>query len=400
MKVLPPRNRALRAEIAGGAPGGRRAFGPTGQAALGIWLLSRLALVVLVAGTGWFAGVFAQGGRPASRFLERWTQWDVALLIEIARYGYGGDPTEAPDPGLPAFFPGMPLALRAVHLVVPDWRVAALLTSFLAGAVAVVALARLAERDGPPGAGPYAVAALVLSPWAVFLFAGYTEALFLAFALPAWLLARDDRWAGAALLAAGAATVRITGVFLAVALAVQFLVSMHRRRGEEGAPGWARAPWLVVPFVPPVLYSAYLYTRNGDVLGWLSAQEAGWGRRLVPPWESLRTTWNAAFGISNQFTWPFRTELLAAAVGVALVVWLLVARRWGELAYTGLQVAALMSSTFYLSVPRATLLWWPLWLLVAGVAVRHRWAGAAYVAVCVPLMVTMTIAFTRGAWVA
>lgn len=375
--------------------GGR--LGGADRAALGIWLLTRSALVLFVAAVGWFTGA----GRPVPGFLEWWTQWDVQLLIEIARYGYGGNPAEEPDPGLPAFFPGMPLALRAVHVLVPSWALAALLISFVAGAVAVVALARLGELDGPRGTGPRAVLALLVSPWAVFLFAGYTEALFLAFAMPAWLLARRGHWAAAALAAAGASTVRVTGVFLAVALLVQFAVAV--RGGGDVVPTarrWLRSLWLAVPFLPPVLYSVYQYTRTGDLLTWLQAQEAGWGRELVPPWEAFIITWNAAFHISNEFTWPFRTELVAAAVGVALTLWLLATRRWGEFTYVGLQVAALVSSSFYLSIPRATLLWWPLWLLVARAGLRRRWTYWTYLAVAAPLMAAIALAFARGAWVA
>ena len=376
------------------------AIGEADRVALAMWALTRVSLVVLVAGVGWFAG----GGRLVSGFLDRWAQWDVDLLIEIARFGYAGDPTEKPDPGLPAFFPGMPLALRAVHLVLPSWTAAGLVISFVAGAAAMVALVRLGELEGPRGVGPRAVLVLLVSPWAVFLFAGYTETLFLAFAVPAWLLARRGRWPAAALVAAGASSVRITGVFLAVALVVQFVFAA-RAEGWAGSLGaaarrWARLGWLVVPFVPPAAYSLYQYARTGDLLAWLHAQKAGWGRELVAPWDSFRTTWSAAFEVSNQFTWPFRAELVAAAVGVALCAWLLATRRWGELTYVGLQVAALISSSFYLSIPRSTLLWWPLWLLVARLGLRHRGFLWTYLAVAAPLMATMVITFTRGAWVA
>src|SRR5581483_554825 len=107
---------------------------------------------------------------------------------------------------------------RAVHLVIPDWRLAGLTVSLCAGCVAVVALARLASLDHGPDAARPAVLFLSVCPLTVFLTAGYTEALFLAFALPAWLQARRGRWWVAGALAAGASTVRVTGLFLAAAL--------------------------------------------------------------------------------------------------------------------------------------------------------------------------------------
>ncbi|GHH65706.1 hypothetical protein GCM10017673_10180 [Streptosporangium violaceochromogenes] len=369
--------------------------------ALLLWLGSRAGIVVLaVAGAG--ASVGGEGPAP---FPEHWLHWDAKLLATIAEHGYGGDPAAEPDRGLPAFFPGMPLTLRAVHLITGDWSLAGLLISFVAGAVATVALARLAEFEGPPGAGWRAVLALLLWPMSVFLFAGYSEALFLAFALPAWLAARRGRWPLAAALAAGASCVRITGLFLALALVVEFFAGRWPVR---------RAGWLAVPFVPPALYSAYHRARSGDWMAWKHAQEAGWGRHLVWPWESLVTTWQSALG-DGRFAWAFRLEIAGAVVGIGLVVVLLCLRRWSEFVYVGLQVGALICSAYYLSIPRSALLWWPLFLLVAragtpgpcrgprGAGSRRerwrRWGIAVYAVVMGPLMVLNTLTFVSGAWV-
>ncbi len=362
---------------------GRRAH--VDRAALIAWLTTR-AGVVLAAVVA--ARVLVRGDLRQP-FLDRWTQWDVDHLIEIAQYGYGGDPAKPHDPGLPGFFPGFPLLVRAIHVVLPDWRAAALFVSFAAGGIAMLALARLGEHEGAAGTGTRAVIALLLSPMAVFLFAGYTEALFLAGALPAWLLARQGRWEAAALCGLAAGFVRITGVFLAIALVVEFLV--HDRR-------WRRLPWLVLPFLGAFAYAAYQWRRTGDWLAWQHAQERGWGRSLVPPWEALHTTWTAAFGQHNQFTVAFRVELLAALVGVLLTAWLLARRRWAESAYVGLQVAALVTSAFYLSIGRSTLLWWPLWLAIGALGVRRPRAYLALVALFTPLLVAQIVLFTSGAW--
>jgi hypothetical protein len=272
---------------------------------------------------------------------------------------------------------------------VPDWRVAALLVSFAAGGVAMVALARLGEHEGPPGTGPRAVIALLLSPMAVFLFAGYTEALFLACALPAWSLARQGRWEAAALCGFAAGFVRITGVFLAIALVVEFLLRDRR---------WQLLPWLVPPFLGAAAYTMYQWARTGDWLAWQHAQERGWGRRTVPPWDALHTTWTAAFEQHNLFTVAFRVELLAALAGVLLTVWLAARRRWPELTYVGLQVAALVTSAFYLSIGRSTLLWWPLWLAIGALGVRRPRTYLGLVALFTPLLIAQIVLFTAGSW--
>jgi hypothetical protein len=348
------------------------------RSALRAWIGTRLGVMAVSLGVA----AFWSYGDLKDSFLGRWTQWDVDLFIEIAKFGYRGDPAQPQDAGLPAFFPGLPLLLRMVHYAVPSWQLSALLISFVAGTVAMVALARL----GGEATGPKAVLALLLSPYAVFLFAGYSEALFLAFAMPAWLLARQRRWEAATLCAMGAACVRVTGIFLAVALIVQFLAADRR---------WRLAPWLVMPFLPVLGYTLYQWRRTGDWLAWQHAQQAGWGRSMVWPWDALRTTWNAAFHVDDQFSGAFRVELVAAALGLALTGWLLARRRWAEAAYVGLPMVSLLSSAFYLSIGRATLLWWPLWLAIGA---ARRPVYLVVIALFLPLLVGEIVLFNAGRW--
>ncbi|MEV0197988.1 mannosyltransferase family protein [Nonomuraea sp. NPDC050691] len=331
-------------------------------------------------------------GSALNAYVARWKQWDAGLFVVIAQYGYDGDPAKPPDAGLPAFFPGLPAVLRLVHLVVPDWTACGLIVSLVAGAVAMVALARLAELEGAPGW--MAVLALLLFPTAVFLAAGYSESLFLAFAIPAWLAARRGQWTGAVVLAAGASCVRITGLFLAVALVVEYV--LHRRTRELPSPP---APWplLAVPFLPLAFYSYFHYSRSGDWLAWKHAQEAGWGRETVWPWESWITTWHAALG-RDDFAVAFRMELAGAVLAVAALVWLAARRRWSEVVYTGFQAAALMTSAYYLSIPRSLLLWFPLWTAVAALGARRPWTLVVYGLVAGPLMVLNAVRFLTGAW--
>jgi hypothetical protein len=350
---------------------------------LAYWLGSRVAVAVTAAiATASLAGAWLRG----------WYHWDVALYIKVAQYGYGGYPQHYPDPGIAAFFPGLPLALRAVHAVVPSWVGAGLLISFLAGMVAAIALARLTELDARRPAGALAVCALVLSPYAVFLAAGYSESLFLAFALPAWLMARRRAWVEAGVLAAAASTVRVTGLFLAVPLLVEYAVVERRLRPALIA--------LFAPVVPVGLFVYHLHHVLGDWLAWPHAESTVWGRHLTAPWTSLHTTWHAIFspGQPKPYSVQFAADIAAIALGVALTAYLVWRRRYGEMTYVGLQVAALATSSYYLSVGRATLLWWPLWVLLGRTFARHPSALWAYVVVAAPIMVTLVVGFTGASW--
>jgi hypothetical protein len=359
-------------------------------AVLAVWVASRVAVALLSVGGAWLLS-----GAQASSvegFLQRWDRWDVGLFRKVAEFGYQGRPEHYADEGVEALFPGAPLVLRVVHVIVPDWTAAGLVVSLVAGAVASIALGRLAVLEGAPASRT--VLYLVLSPYAVFLFAGYSEALFLSLALWGWVCARQEHWVAAGLLVAGASTVRISGLFLACGLVVHHLVV---RRGRAGADSVA----LLAPFAAVAAYFTYLWAITGDPLRWTSAQELGWGRRTTPPWEALETTVRAAFDGAQgaEYAWSFRAEILAVVVGLVLTLVLVRRRAWGEATYVGLSVGALATSTYYLSVGRATLLWWPLFVLLAVAAARRPWLHIAYVAVSAPLMALLVLAFTSGRWV-
>ncbi|MFI5900685.1 mannosyltransferase family protein [Streptomyces cyaneofuscatus] len=370
---------------------------PADRRVLWLYLLTRISLWITAHGARW---LFPRGSdvREAGPVLAPFQQWDANHYLHIARDGYfpadagpwmdGWDNREA-------FFPGFPLLLRTVHVIVPSWTAAGLLVSLVAGAVAVLALSRIARSYAPEDTdGRRTALFFLLSPCAVFLAVGYTEALFLAFALPAWLAAQRHHWATAAALTALATTVRVSGLFLAAAIAVLFVLSVRTRRD------WRGAAWLALPALPPLAYSWYLHAHTGDWMAWKHAQERGWYRDFHMPWEAWKNTWNAAFeGLhTTGYAAMFQAELAAMVVGLVLVALLVRHRRWPEAVYVALSLWALGTSYWYVSIPRATLLWWPLWIGLAALSLRLPWFRTAYVCVAAPLSALVALAFLTGRW--
>ncbi len=369
---------------------------PVWRDALGLWVASRLAVALASV-----AGMRVLQDRSDAAFLEIWMRWDVDLFRRVAEFGYFTPQTEH----LAVDFPALPLLLRAVHTVLPDWTAAGLLISFVAGACACGALARLAADEDGPRAGRRAVLYLVLFPYAVFLFAGYSEALFLGFAVPAWLAARRGHWAVAGLLGAGATATRITGLAFAAALVVEHLVQRSRARPAEGLPRTLRtlvdrrAAWLLLPPLPVLAYVGYLRARSGRWDAYLVAQREGWQRELATPLEGWRTSWAAALDSTGPYQWFWFAELTAVAVGVVLVLVLARQQRWGETTYVGLNLLNMSATSFYASGARGVLVWFPLTLLLARWGLRSPLVHAVVVWGGAPLMVVFVLAFTNGIWV-
>nr|WP_104821348.1 mannosyltransferase family protein [Kitasatospora sp. MMS16-BH015] len=370
---------------------------------LWLYLLTRLALWLLAYCARWLFPANGGATSPAP-LLSPFERWDWNHYLDIARDGYfpgRSGPWQATWDHREAFFPGFPLTLRAVHLVVPNWTAAGLLVSFLAGGVAVLSLARIARAQLPgreDDPGHRAVLFLLLSPCAVFLALGYTEALFLALALPAWLAAQRQDWSLASTLAALAVTVRASGLFLVAAIALHFALS---RRAAATPDRWRGLAWLALPALPVYVHCWYLHSHTGDWSAWVHAQERGWHREFHSPWEAWSNTWQTAFdhGQSISFAAAFQAELLAMLAGLAVLVVLLMKRRWAESLYIALNLWALGTSYWYMSVPRATLLWWPLWILLAERCRSGSRLPSAYLALVAPLSTVFALTFLSGRWI-
>ncbi|MFH8411403.1 mannosyltransferase family protein [Streptomyces sp. NPDC018019] len=330
--------------------------------------------------------------------LAPFQHWDWDHFLHIAQQGYfpgQAGPWQADWDNREAFFPGFPLALRAVHFLVPDWALAGLSISLVSGAVAVLALARITRHHlHETAAGRRTVLFFLLSPCAVFLAVGYTEALFLALALPAWLAAQRHNWALAMTLTAAATVVRVSGLFLAAAIATHLLLTLRSTRDLRPLP------WLALPALPLFLFSWYLQSHTGDWMAWKRAQERGWYRTFHTPWEAWTHTWNNAFdqAQSTGYAFMFQAELVVMAVGVALIVVLARKRRWPETVYVALSLCALGTSYWYVSIPRAALLWWPLWIVLARWSLRSHRFHTAYLCLVTPLSTVFALTFLTGRW--
>jgi hypothetical protein len=216
--------------------------------------------------------------------------------------------------------------------------------------------------------------------------------------LTGWLAARQDRWALAGVLVAGAAATKVNGLFVAAALVVLY-VQQRRRAGLPLVRPVGL--WLLAPASGIGAYFLYLHSRTGDWDAWRHAQERSWDRTPRSLSESWAMTWRAAFAADGQtdYLWARRAELVAALLGVVLVGVLLVLRRWAEALYVALSWAALATNGVYLSFPRSTLLWFPAVVLLAGVAARRRWFLQAWLTVCAPLAFVLAAAWAASGWV-
>jgi len=374
--------------------GGRRARGPGSAAwseALLIVVFVRLLLLFVAVGAAW---MLAPGTGPLGEdVFDIWVRWDARHFLEVAEFGYTDPRT---DPHATAFFPLYPLLINALGMTGLPLAAAAMLISTAATVVACAYLHALAEEELGSGAGRRATLYLVLFPTAVFLIAPYSEALFLAGAVPAFYYARRGLWLLSIVPAAVAVGARAAGLFLLFGLVLEVV-----RRGDFRRTTLTRAGIaLGAAGVPVLAYAGYLWAVKGNPLYFLIDQREGWHRDFVGPVPSLINTWNLTSSEGSLTNWIFtwRLEIIAAAVGLGLVVWALAKREWGYAGFMGSMMAALVTSTWYFSIPRMLLTMFPAVLLLAAYTGRRDVRHEMAVALMAPVAALGVVVFTRGAW--
>lgn len=382
------------------------------------WLGSRL--VVLLVG-------LLLAARYGQSFLAVANHWDAELYGLVAQQGY------LPEPNLMAFFPGLPLLMAGgLALGIPT-TVTGLVLSLLGSGFAAAALVRLARQYGSTIRPEFVAIAWLFAPTAVFTVVPYTESIFCAAAFWAWQRATVRDWRLAGVLAAVAASIRVSGVFLIIALVVLAITQLRRAApSDPGLTGVASVDrrsnageatqrlrtllrpmlWLLLPVSVVAAYLGYLWAVTGNPLAWYAAQEAGWMRQFTWPWQAVLNTWDVVRpgAYPDQPLWPpvFRMEVASMVLGLLTTGWCIGRRRWAEATWVGLQVAAFFTSYWFYSVNRATLLWFPLWIMLVELAslrpahpvlrVLHRIVVVVAAAGMVLAMVWWCWLFFSGNW--
>ncbi|OGN75692.1 MAG: hypothetical protein A2X25_02680 [Chloroflexi bacterium GWB2_49_20] len=252
-----------------------------------------------------FAAIAPLHTGPLSQALVNvWLRWDTPWYLKIAASGY------AANDGSIAFMPLYPWLIKlAGTLLGGNFLLGAILVSNLAGLMALILLYELARLESSYKTNAMqTVLAMLVFPSAFFLFAAYTESLFLMLVLAAWLCARHKRWLAAGILAALATLCRLQGALLSPVLIWLTLVSAAG--GDALTPReQVRAVWgmlttsagrgkakasllqpaglaVLLPGAAMLAYQAWLIRSNlGSISQTLVTQ---WGIRTVMPWEGFR----------------------------------------------------------------------------------------------------------------
>lgn len=331
---------------------------------IGIVVGTKLA-VLLLGGlvVQWFG---RQRLQTAREWLEIWNLWDAPHYLDLAAYGYQNtDPLRR----WLVFYPLYPWLTRLFGWPFNDYLVGAFLVSTIASLIAGALFYQLVRIDEEPRVAALSVWFLVIYPTAYILHIGYTESLFLALLFGCLLAARNDKWLLAGLLGACASLTRVNGLLLLPVLGAEALHQWWLTRR------W-RWSWLWIGLVVTG-FAGYLllnYRVAGDPFAFSKIVKQYWYKSFTWPWVGLTATFGSIPNRLPREIWAiFVPEIIFVVLSLIGTIASCFLLRPAYSVWMATNWLLFTSTSFILSVPRYTLLLFPLTILLAKVAQRRLW---------------------------
>ena len=331
------------------------------------------------------------------------SRWDTGFYVSIAEEGYRYEGVPLPSV---AFFPLLPLVIRALTPLVGDTLVAGILISNIALALTSILFYRLVDERWGSAVAERTIWYWLIFPTAFFGSAIYSESLFLLMVVGAFYAARRGYWEIAMLLGMAATLTRFVGLIIAPMLLVEWWVqrrSFWHEKREGAPPSYLALLGLFCIPLGTVAYMGYLWRNFGDPLAFVHGA-AAWQRvprsplvtvaeLLRPPDEGWWTAlWAARIQIDNWFDFG----LLGVFLGLGLV--LLVKRRWSEATFVLLGVLIPISSGLLMSQRRYMWVLFPVFILLAQWGERP-WLDKTITTLSLMGLALFTVMFANGFWV-
>lgn len=364
-----------------------------------LWLLILLASAAF----GFIFIPFHPGFTSASagfnpwNFYQSWSNFDGLHYLLLARYGYRAPETFY----LQAYFPVFPLLVSFLGRLLGDYLASGLLISHLSAVTAAYFLYRLLRLDYSKELSRTVLFALAFFP-ASFIFAAvYTESLFFLLVVLTFYFSRTRRWFLASLCVALASATRVTGIFLSLAVIIEFLI--YCRDQGKRLVCQPSAAWFVLMPLGLFIYMRYLqgavgdpffFAKNQPLFG--SYREIG---RLVLPYQVFYRYLNMLIFV-NHANPLFFTILLEAIIGGLFFILSILTLKKVRLSYMIFTLLSyllpVLTGTFS-SMPRYALILFPAfiilaqWLNKASPLVRRAYFFISFIG-----LVLATAFFIRG----
>lgn len=350
-----------------------------------------IKILILIFGSQSYQVVTDQALNRTNSFFGIWKRWDAVHYLDIAQLGY----TAAGEHRfLIVFFPLYPALTAVFNRVFGDYLVSAFFVSFVASLALGLLFRELVRLDYAEKIAQLSVLFLFIFPTAFVLHIPYTESLFLALTIGSFLAARKRSWFLVGILGALACLTRINGLILLPALAFEVWEEYRDTRIFN-------RKWLYLLLIPTG-FAAYLFLNyyvTGNPTIFLEYQREHWNKYLRFPYFGIYETWKTIF---------YQTPAASIMTGLQEFLFVLIGlfatiAGWRRLrnsyrVWMSANWLLFVSTSFVLSVPRYTLVLFPMFILMALGAARSWRLNVLFIVWSILYLSLFATQFVRGSW--
>lgn len=342
--------------------------------------------------------------------LYSWANFDGVHYLTIAGKGYVGTAL------IQAFFPLYPLTITFFNTILHNPLISAMLVSNLAFFLLLYVWYAFFSEIYSQKVTLLSLLLLLIFPTSFFFTSVYSESLFLCLIIGAFFCAHKSKWHVATLLAFFATMTRIVGVFLVIALLVEYYNQHSNEIKKLNAKNLIlfldnhkRNILLICSGALGIIcYSIYLKITFGDPFYFYTVQsQFGAGRQsgivLLPQviWRYLKILLTA-----NPYTWSYYAavqEIFLSGITILTLYFASIKKyniRFSWLVFgIGCFLLPTLTGTF-LSIPRHILVVFPLFLIAAQLLENRKLLLYITITISTILLIINTILFIQGYWVA
>jgi hypothetical protein len=311
---------------------------------------------------------------------------DGGWYLHIAHRGYERISFESSLPHNWAFFPLFPLLWRAAASLTGGFQLTGIILANVLFFCALFVLHRTGLAFGLDAAtADRALLYVAAFPTSYFFSLPVAESLFLLLTAGTFLLAKQNRWLFASVLAALAGATRFSGLLMLPVLLI------FQWQADGSAKPSAKTLTLGIVPIGLLGFMAYLYSITGNPFAF-AAIEPAWGRRpqffLLTLWEYLGQP------LELSFKWNFKAfNFMVAIIAFVCSGVLLKRRQWALGLFTLASIILPLSSGTLQSVPRYMMVVFPIFFVLAE-AGRSALVDKIILAVSLSLLAIMTLLCT------
>jgi Gpi18-like mannosyltransferase len=344
--------------------------------------------------------------------LSSWFRWDAMVYVEIARHGYTITRNTV-------FFPLWPLLIHSIAFIFGD----SINTYYIIGVVlanlffylALVVFHSLLSADYDGTTARNALLYLAFSPYALFFFAGYSEALFLLLSLTVFLCLQREKWWLAGIAGFCVTLTRSPGILLAVPFIVVFLQRFwHAHQTVTGWQEKVRAllwPTTLAQLLPILLiplgilaFMLYLGLQHYHPLAFSEQEAIYWKRPFNFPLNGIFSTLYHIF-IQPQLVPLNMCNLLFTVIPLSILIlgWKRLPLHYSLFALTlallALSYSPIGTAEPLSAAPRYMQVIFPITVICAQWAKNPRF-DRAFLALALPMFALNIVLFVNHHWVA